>query len=393
MGTRQKLATTTAAARQGGSLRALVPLRSELHGGILVSTLSLIVLAGCSVTTSEPPTPQPVEFSNAARIQAMLTIHAYYFWPDKRFPPGVRPLPLESAAGYLAAEVRFGKSRAAWSRRRRAIAELAAVGLHRDDFRAAIRELGVDPHLLEAVLTSRTIAGLTPSQIATIVADLPAVAGEPVDCASQWKELKVVVSAASDPSASYTVDINIPLPVKTVAPALDAQNWDQCSKFYCPPERTYLAHLDANGTVVMDPPKPAASEYPNVTLFELFTCPLQDCGYTTFRNLLDVDSHLIDSPLHYQVTYGLDTYLSGSTVTGLGSTDLDLYYDNGHVYADPAPGNGSVVHADKTLLFGNPIVLGSFNAGLQVMQQELASELAEMACCHITDPPPTSCPQ
>lgn len=359
----------------------------------LLAMLVVLAASACAVRTHAPIDAVPGRFTNAGSLEAMLSIHTHYFWPDKCFPRGVRPISLADAAEYLGAEAEHGGSRAAWSRRRRAIAELAAVGLDRRDFRAAIRRLGADPHVIEVALAAQAKRRvLTPSERETIVADLPSVAGEADDCASKWTELKVSVSPASAPCASYTVDIDVPLAPDVVAKALDAQSWDNCSKFFCPPERTYLAHLDSSNNPVMDPALPPASTYMGLPLFEHFSCPLKVCGYTTFENMLNVDSYFTGPPTHYQVTYGLKKYLSGSAAGGLGQQDLEIFIDSGQLWAEPDGSGGSIVHSDKTLWFRNPVVLGIFNGGLQVMEKELAGELAEIACCKITNPPPTQCP-
>lgn len=356
-----------------------------------VGALMLIVGSmGCAVRTHPPAEALPGRLTNAGRLEAMFSIHAHYFWPNGRFPAGVRPIPLRDATKYLAAD----ESRAGWSRRRRAIAELAAVGLHRKKFRDAIRDFGVDPGRIESeldVLAHKT--RLTVFQRETIVADLESVAGKPIDCASQWNELKVSVSPPSSPTASYLVEIHVPAPADTLAGSLDAQTWDNCSKFFCPPEQTFLAHLDSNGNVVTEPAVPAGSAYKGKSLYEQFTCPLKECGYTQFRNILNVDSYFKGPPHHYQLTYTLQKYLSGSSSGGFGQQDLELFIDNGQLWAEPEQsGPGSVVHGDKTVWFRNPVVLGIYNGGLQLMQKELAGELAETACCVITSTPPTKCP-
>jgi len=108
--------------------------------------------------------------------------------------------------------------------------------------------------------------------------------------------------------------------------------------------------------------------------------------------MLNVDSYFTSPPQHDQMTYTLKTYLSG-TSSGFGQPDLEMYIDNGQLWAEPdKSGSGSMVHGDKTVWFRNPVVLGLYNGGLQVMQKELAGELAETACCVISSPPPTACP-
>jgi hypothetical protein len=393
MGASRTVATTAQAADVLTQRRARTrPGHARPGVQVSLAMLWIVALPGCWVPTHPPVEALPGHFTNAGRLEAMFSIHAHYFWPDRRFPSGLRTIPLRDAAEYLAADAR--ENRAGWSRRRRAIAELAAVGLKRREFRDALRDLGVDPDEIESALDAREHARkLSTSERETIVADLPMVAGKPIDCASQWTKLKVSVSPAEAISASYLVEIHVPLGPDIVAKALDAQSWDHCSKFFCPPERTYLAHLDSGGNPVMDPALPPASTYKGLSLFEQFTCPLQECGYTTFRNMLNVDSYFTGPPIHYQATYHLRKYLSGTASGGLGQQDLELFIDGGQHWAETAAsGSGSIVHGDKTVWLRNPTALGIFNGGLQLMEKELAGELAETACCTITNPPPKTCP-
>jgi hypothetical protein len=92
-----------------------------------------------SPPTATPDLRPPYDFSrftNDARIAAMFSVHAHAFWPDGDFPDDYRPAPLDDASRFLQADYRADSAdpmRA--SRRRRAIARLAAFGFDGRDIR------------------------------------------------------------------------------------------------------------------------------------------------------------------------------------------------------------------------------------------------------------------
>ena len=373
--------------------RCRLPRRKAVAKFALGSLLASAITA-CVVHTHVPVAALPGSFTNDGRLEAMLSVHAFYLWPAGDFPREVRPISLVDAAKYLASDVAHEGNRFAWSRRRRAIGQIAAAGIDRKEFRAALGILGVDPKSIEKALRreqARLGHPMTLAERAAFAADLPEVAGPVVDCLSGWTNLLVTVSPASAPHAAYTVKIDVPRTVGETAKAIDPQSWDNCSKFFCPPERTYLAYLDANNNPVMDPALPPGLNYCGRTLFEWFTCSLADCAHTTFQNLLSVSAYY-NPATHYQVNYGLRRFLKGS-VDGWKPEDVKIIVDAGQLWAEPnATGTGTTVYADKTVVFENEFVTGVYNGALQVMQGELAGELAEMACCAIGSTPPTQCP-
>lgn len=385
-------------------LERLTRLRSPLAAPSRVTNVRAAYLAvalldlatiGCGSVTYPPPPELPTTFTNAGRIQAMLSVHAHFLWPNKRFPTGLRPVSLTEAAQYLADDTDSGRNRPAWSRRRRAIAEIAAVGLDRPEFTEALQILGISPDGIRAKLHEhKALKTLTTAQLVALIADLPEVKGTGDDCFANWSKLLVTVAPPNAPHASYTAKIRVPRPAKDVAKAIDPQSWDHCSKFFCFPERAYLAHLDANKKPVADPRLPPWTEYKGRTLFEKFTCPLQDCHDTTFENLLNVSAYTLNTgfPIRYQVTYSMHTYLDGYA-NGWPDKDVEILIDGGQLWAEPnTSGSGTIAYADKTILFANPILTGGVNGAFRVAQEELAREFAELACCQITTTIPTTCP-
>jgi hypothetical protein len=323
----------------------------------------------------------------------MLSIHAHFLWPDRR-PDDVHTISIEDAARYLAADAHNGENRAAWSRRRRAMGEIAAVWLQHDRFEEALRLLEVDPNDIREELCRKInckhLAEIPGSELAKQIADLSVAKGTIVDCFSQWTQLEVTVAPADSPHAAFTVKIEVPRTVADVSKSIDPQSWDHCSKFFCPPERTYLAHLGAGNVPVADPALPPGSDYTKRTLYEHFSCPLTDCKNATFENLLNVNAYSL-SPRR-QVTYDKHTYLKGSA-DGWSAAAVEILIDGGQLWAEPASTPGSsVVYADKTLLFRSDILTGGVNAAFRIKEYERAGELAEMACCLIKTPAPTTCP-
>jgi hypothetical protein len=371
--------------------RRLVLVRTASQGSAIA--LLSIAISGCWAIRPPVP-PLPHELTNEGRLRAMLSVHAHYFWPDGQFPEDVRPVPLEDATRYLAADAASGENRPAWSRRRRAIAEIAAVGLPRHSFTNALGAFGLTPKDILGALCLQfdcsKLSQVPASELFTRIADLSVVRGEAVDCASQWKLLQFTVAPANASHAAYTAKITVPRAVADVGKAIDPQTWDHCSKFFCFPERTYLAHLDSTNKVITDPQLPFGSLYSPRTLFERFTCTVKDCKNTTFQNLLHVEAY--DLAPRRQVNYGLEKYLDGSA-DGWSKEDVEILIDTGQLWAEPDTTPGwTVTYADKTLLFKSDFLTGAVNGAWSLGQAELTGELAEMACCEITSTPPTKCP-
>jgi hypothetical protein len=370
------------------------------------AVLVFVVAAGCGIGRTRPPEAAlPGEYMNRGRLEAMLSIHAYFFWPDGRFPDDVRPMPLEDAADYLAKDTGWF----ARSRRRRAIGRLAAVGLQRRGFKflssyfvrrrfhRALRILGADPEEIERALRRLAVILDRPPTLEereTFVIDLYR-ALTTAQC--DYQKMQQSVSPVGSPTASYTVSVWVPRGLGDVAKAIDPQTWDHCSKYYCPPEHTYLAHKDSKGNVVTDPAHGPGGSYCDRTLYERFFCPLQDCKNATFENLLNVSTSY-DSPSGpYHVLYGLYEYLKGS-IDGYDPSAVRVLFDYGQLRAteglapDGSGARGIIVYADKTLLLSSSWLTGVYHGAIRLIEAELGGELAEIACCEITRTIPTQCP-
>lgn len=359
----------------------------------LALALLALAAAGCS-RTHAPIHAIPGHFTNAGRIEAMLSVHAHHFWPNGRFPHDVRVIPLDDAARFIQADATTGDSPAAWSRRRRAFGEIAAVWLRRGSFRSALEILGVNPDGIRRELCKAFDCGrldkVPMNELVMMLNDLSMIRGEVGDCSRDWKNLLVTNAPPNASHAAYTVKISVPRPVGDVAKAIDPQTWDHCSKFFCPPERTYLAHVDSSGSPVTDPPLTFGSDYSARTLYENFSCPVKDCANTTFKNILTVSAYPLTP--RRQVTYDKNRYLDGSA-DGWSKEAVEIIIDGGQLWAEPDSVPGwTVAYADKTLLFHSDFLTGGINGAWSLAQQELASEFAEMACCAITSSPPTHCP-
>src|SRR5207245_643206 len=102
----------------------------------LVFTLSMGG-SGCARRAGPRPPSTQAGITDQQRVRAMLSIHAHARWPDAKFKT-LPFLPLGDAVQILKSD----RGPAADSRRRRAVAKLAAYGLGRDDFRRDISDLG-----------------------------------------------------------------------------------------------------------------------------------------------------------------------------------------------------------------------------------------------------------
>ena len=348
----------------------------------------LLIAVGCPRGIEPPEAAIPGTFSNRGRIEAMLSIHAHYLWPDGRFPSDVRPMPLRDAARYLFSD----PDPMARSRQRRAIARLAAVGLERREFRAAIRELGADPDQIEAQIEHQEEITGQPLSLTATEAFVCNLFRDRTKDVCDYECLDQELSPPGAPTASYLMKIRVVRSWKEVAKSIDPQTWDHCSKFYCPPQNTFLAHKDTSGNIVHDPGLPYGTAYTLRSVYEHFSCPLKDCGNATFDMLLNVTT---SSPTNaYQVLYGRNEYLGGK-VDGWDPAAVNVLVDYGQLSAteDIVAGSaGTIVYADKTLALGSSLLTGIYHGALRLIEAELSGELAEMACCQITDIVPTKCP-
>ena len=364
--------------------------------GRFVVGILCFLLAGCCHRV-RPPHAGIRNEANEARIAAMVTIHAYAFFPDGKFPEGWRPpMSLEQAASYL----RSDTDPLAGSRRRRAIGKLAAYGLERPDFRAALRTLGADPDYIERQLellarrrhSSRRCdtVTLTPSQRETFVDDLYANVSAPT---CPWKNLVPVPPVVGAPVMSTAVTISVQVPLDKVKTRLDPQQWASCSKFF---RQTYLAKRDALGNIVPDQAVTPGTAYGGVNdrrnLFEYFTCDGtgSTCWFTNFLAVMSWDEKTaattVTCPLpdasaaRYNIYYGIRDALGGA-INGVRST---IRIDNGQGCAQPDDPGWTRAYISKGLEIDNPVSNGIYQGLMAATFSELGEEFAELLCCGAT---------
>ncbi len=338
-------------------------------------------LSSAPTTSTQPGTGHHAEFTNGGRIEAMLSVHAWATWPDGNFPPGISVIPLEEASVFL----RDDPDRLAPSRHRRAIGKLAGYAIGNEAIRRALVVLQADPPTIEAALGALG-PHLTPMQRETFVNDMFAN----VSGSCPWHQLKVTPPIPGAPQITTQVTIWVPRMLADAASAFDPQRWDECSKFFSPPERTFLAHLDSNNQPVADPALPAGSAIPGRHLYESFTCNQTGCS-ATFQNMLNItswystpaagstDPRCPDLPgagtSRYNLTYSLDEALGGE-VLGVPNT---VSIDGGEGCAQTDPTGGTQAFVSKTIEFTNPVTNGINQAILTFA--EVAGEFADLLCC------------
>ena len=382
------------------------------HPAKWIATLSVCTVLACVPGCRDDTPPDSAQSSarsyvpveddarNGGRIAAMLSIHAYARWSPSEFPPELRVAALDDAATFLAQDTgMFAKSR-----QRRALVKLGAYryAAHDLDNERIVRALNIlRPNSASYLkqqfdLFSTLKAGDNPptaEELETYAYDLP-----------QFAELNVAGCPAHaidlpppkiGPEAHAEVTISVEKGVCSVAPAMDPQNWDVCSKFFKPPEHTYLAQV-ANLTPTPEPTIPGGTAYGGVLgerkLFEEFTCPKTDSnGKATgcdakLKNMLLVSTRWdsVTGNRVYFVRYSLPRQggvLSGQ-VNGVPET---LTADQGGGDVTEKTSTSVTVKGTKTLRFEDPILTGGMQAVFTVMMDEIAGEFAELSCCKFSD--------
>jgi hypothetical protein len=324
------------------------------------------------------------QVTNADRIAAMLSIHAYARWPDRKFPQRVEVIELEQAVEILKRD----RDRLAPSRRRRAVAKLAAYALGNARIDHAIDDLGAKAQGL-----NRRRFGLVPqpgvafAALVDDVADRESALADLVaeeydgfevnDC--KWTKFYQHVYISGQ-TIGFDTSINVERDLPSVSRTIDPQKWDETSKFFeppTPPKGTFLAKKGSGDVPIEKPALPAGEPFSTPQLlFERFVCAVTGCG-TIFENYLTTDTVLTNSKDKYVVAYWLDQTYSGERVK----------VDQGEITADSTLMVGQIkVLSHKSIQFDNPTLNGIAVAALQ--QSELAGELAEMVCHNV--PPETS---
>jgi hypothetical protein len=373
------------------------------HPALVLLIALATALGGCSAPLRRPSVPVADGVTNEQRIAAMLSIHAHARWPDDNFD-GAQFLPLRKAVDILKRD----RGMAAASRRRRAIAKLAAYSPGNDDTHRAIADLLMNRQdLMATVYKRRTDSAISPALLeVAIVNELTALTP---DC--PWSVPAPPSGGVQNPPpVAWSYDVSIPRNMEDVARALDPQSWDQCSPFF---EDTHLASTaspccpttsSCAETGVLS--KPAGKPYNQAVLHERF-CIADDCGSpcpgpnscnVDFETLLCVTTEydawvpfscMLARADRYKVDYHLASWISGEL---FGAEKVAVITDQGSLStrraaaAETATLGGSpwsVVHVDKTLDFANSGQTGAVGKFLQALQDELAGQIVEQACCEV----------
>ncbi len=356
----------------------------------------------------------------------MLSVHAHARHPHGRFPRGFTPMPLDAAARVLADD-RPGddeKHDVPASRRRRAVSKLAAYGLARPGLAPASTQRLTDAigvivegamrtggkaaatgdvaervaAIVEHVAarpqpgarTRGTVAAFAEAPVAlerSLSDEFALLMGEPSDC---WTGLQVSVPAVGE-SASAWVQVDVDRPLEEVCQSIDPQRWDTCSAFF-PFGGTYLAdagsgdYPTAHCAATEGPAETPGTVYgwpaPKV-LFEYFVTGVP--GFESwFTNLLDIRTTWWSAPTQaavdtYAVSYSLRRPVCGSVL----GVRQKIVVDAGSAVATRR-GDGTRVEASKVIRFESPLVNASVKAMFEVLFDELAAQMGELACCPIS---------
>jgi hypothetical protein len=373
---------------------------SRAAAGALVAVL---VTCTCSPGADARPEEQATSttapggraVSNRDLIGAMLSIHANAYWRGA-LPESLHVPSLDGAVAVLKAD------RAFWSLRRRAIAELMAYGELGQLFEPQLKALGADVQGIKDAMHRELAAQsacsayllknpiLITSKVSNLIANQPALGGISAAQAKacDWQEVDVpTVSCNKDGPVRIDAKVSIgpPIDVATVAKDVDPQRWDNCSKFWDPPENaTYIAQQPVQIPPGIDPNPPAVgSAYVALPLFEFFSCSSE--GFDAFfKNVLTITTSSTDIgedgniwPNGRRMTYSLPPE-NGFIAGEIGGEKAKVIIDQGWVEAW-VDGARTVVKSHKEVQFEDPVQTGSMQAFLTFV--ELSQELAELACC------------
>ena len=404
----------------------------------LLAAIAAALFAACGLIGhppggEQPPTGQPpghtvpqldchkvAEFLNPhGRLRAMIAVHAHAFGADD-----AAILPLIDAATVLECDFRTGFV-IAISRKRRAVAELAAygrlnrfaeeiaiMGANLQAIRMAVQKryphtfwyLRANPAVLEMVVSNMIaenppLGGLAAATPATPTApsNQPPSAPPPtpdprVVCATTWTQEKPFAVWHVGPAITVDGKVSVAAPVKTVEQNMDPQRWDTCSPFWDPPddETMLVEKLGSGGFKKMSPTPTPGTDYGFYALYEHFQCGVDGC-LAWFTNLLSVKTDHVaattnpPAPDRYVVTYSLplNDHLDGCVGSGdpkCGSPGVKVLVDTDwgwlEVYEEKMR---TTVYTHKEVKLDNAVANGISKALLAYA--ELDRQLAEHACC------------
>lgn len=367
-----------------------------------VALLALILAAGCYRLPASPrPVPNdPRTVTAEDEIAAMMSVHARAYHRAGYLPVTAEFLDLPSLARTVAT-LEDSRDMFASSRRRRAVAQLAAYGDGDGDFRGAWMQLLDDRAELISNVDKALGAGGSAlekeARVYNALAELsgPCATKDPVFNPPVWQpfhEIDVLLSVTAV-NASPTV----------VAPRIDPQNWSHCPTYTDLFFASSYLTLDAASPTSMCPilnppsspdptannPKTLGQPY-SANLFEDFVCA--PC-MAEYKNLLGVDTVVNDkpcrdgvdnctlsvpaNPVPYEACYSLGQAIAGC----IDSVPVHLTADQGDLTACDAKPDTRVV-SRKGIKFRELTVNALYAyALLWVGQAEATQMLAEVVCC------------
>jgi hypothetical protein len=395
--------------------------RSRMIGSIaelrpLAIGLATVLLgaSGCR----PPQHPPPPAIAPVALGAAVLSVYFYAnFSSSTWLPEELRPIDLDVAARTIA-----DAGPRAEPKRRRAIAWLAATGLHDPRRRQALQILGAPLGALDeqldnaaasaapptppagvhvagdvAVSTSATVGIYVQQRVTAALVLLdhlwgPAISGCPGD-------VTLPVDIQKDPTTSATtatVHVSVQRDYSTVCSAMDPQAWDTCSVFF---KKTYVAQKVGDGyainvdcSVDEDPNPPAACGPYTCVLYENFEIAFKSSSTKTvttawYKQLLDITSSdltstsfnpVVGHEYDYKLFNAICSQVYGDTRPG------GLAINRGYVKIQQRTSDPSWTDIElaKTVLFsGRPLLDPLLNLWAGITLQAMADELYEMACC------------
>lgn len=348
----------------------------------------------------------------------MLSVYFYSLYTSSDWlPEELRPIDLLDAARIL----KRGEGPYAESRRRRAIANLAAPGLDDPKRREALAILGAPIREIEELLAdlvpppapsrnlrpSPTAGGAPPCGVVSAIADLatidhvivpaildlleqklglaiPGCAGKisVIDTDHDWVTMKSTVTVGGWVERDFSV----------VCEKMDPQHWDECSDFF---GQTYIAQktgakyaIQSDYSVKADPsPPPLCTAYDR-EIFEHFDVAFDLPGTSGglvlawYKQLLSIDSEKLSPGTGHR--YGYHLYQAIRSQVGLHQDDGGIDTNEGEVKLEwDAAENRTKLELTKTVRFSDrPWIDLALNLLAPVTLRAMTGELHEMACCN-----------
>lgn len=415
-----------------GPVRKMLSLRCVARLPAVAGFAALALMAvGCHSTRPVKPTPVAptggvppectgVTPSKEMRRAAMLSVYFYSSYATSDWMPAeLRPIDLTEAACILAAY----EGRLAESRRRRAIANLAAAGMDDPNRCTALKTLHAPIHDIQnlfartAGVDIRRGGDATPNDCVVATSsgvNLYAVDVDANQMVSAILELLTRLGGEAIPGCKGSATTDVDFDVKTwettatveasverdlseVCPQMDPQNWDadDCSDYFT---TTYIAKkiggtypIKVDYSVEPDPNPPAPCTKYDRELFEhfdvAFKAPIaSNLSIVTawYKQLLTIDSHELTAIGSEGHVYVYKLYKAIRSRVGLDVRPGGLATNAGTltVQRSKADPTFTDLKLTKTVLFsGRPWLDSGLNLWAGIFLKAMGGELHEMACC------------